>query len=403
MAQVRLVRDINQARALLRFTRGKSFSRAQLARELKTTRSTASALASVLMADGLLIEDAAPSAGLGVGRPGTALRLNPAGASFLGAEFSNDHMTVVGLRLDGEVVVRERRPIPGDPTMDEVVAQLCGLAQQVSEDHAAELPRLRGLGVSVPGMLERDGTIYWLPSLHWKGVDLREHLETRLDMPVILENDANAAAIAELLLAFEAPANDFLYLMLDDGVGSGVVTDRTLARGAHGITGETGHMRLDPHGVKCVRCGGLGCFETLVNNAALVRYCREFGGKADTAAEVLRQAGAGMVVAEEALDRWFYWLARGIATLLFAFDPGEVILGGTLAGLVPDLLERLGPLLAAERVPKSEEVKISLSTFGQDGGAVGGAALLYQNIFQVPWDDPGLSEVLARALATNLL
>lgn len=397
MAQVRLVRDINQARALLLFSRRKSFSRAQLARELKTTRSTASALASVLIADGLLIEDAAPIAGPGVGRPGTALRLNPAGASFLGAEFSTDHITVVGLRLDGQVIVRERHSITGDPTMEEFVTQLCDLVLQVARDWTDQLPRLQGLGVSVPGMLERDGTIYWLPSLRWMGIDLRAQLETRLGMPVFLDNDANASAMAELLLTHDPPASDFIYLLLDHGVGSGVVRDRALARGAHGISGETGHMRLDPHGVKCLCCGGLGCFETLVNNAALVRYCRESGGKADSAAEVVSQGSAGNAAAGEALAQWFYWLARGIATLLFAFDPGQVILGGTLSGLVPDLLERLAPLLSAERVPKSEDVKITLSTFGQDGGAVGAAALLYQNIFQVPWSGPDLSEVLARA------
>lgn len=325
------------------------------------------------------------------------MRLNPAAASFLGAEFTSDHMTVVGLRLDGEVIVRKRRPIIGHPTMEQVLAQLCELVQQVVRDWSTQLPRLQGLGVAVPGMLERDGTIYWLPSLQWKGVDLRGVLEKRLGMPVMLDNDANASALAELLLRVDPPTDDFIYLLLDHGVGSGVVRDRTLARGAHGISGETGHMRLDPRGIRCLCCGGLGCFETLVNNAALVRYCRESGGKADTAIEVVVQASAGNAAAQEAVSLWFYWLARGIATLLFAFDPGEVILGGTLAGLIPDLLERLAPLLAAERVPKSEDVKISLSTFGQDGGAVGAAALFYQSIFQVPWSDPGVSEVLARA------
>lgn len=397
MAQIRLVRDINQARALLLFSRHKSLSRAQLARELKATRSTASALAAVLISDGLVIEDDAPTASLRVGRPGTALRLNPEGASFLGAEFSSDHMTVVGLRLDGEVVVRERLPIVGSPPMDQIVAQLCYLVQQVSHDWSAQLPRLQGLGVAVPGMLERDGTIYWLPSLRWKGVDLREHLETRLGMPVILDNDANASAMAELLLRLDPLANDFIYLLLDHGVGSGVVRERTLYRGAHGISGEAGHMRLDPHGMTCPCCGGLGCFETLVNNSALVRYCRELGGKAESPAEVVEQARAGDPAAEEAVSQWFAWLARGIATLLFLLDPGEIILGGTLAGLMPDLLERLAPLLAKEQVPKSEDVRISLSTFGQDGGAVGAAALVYQNIFQVPSSDPGDAEVLARA------
>jgi len=396
-AQIGLVRDINQARALLLFSGKKSLSRAQLARELKTTRSTASALTAALIADGLLIEDASPSVGPGVGRPATALHLNPAGASFLGAEFSSDHMTVVGLRLDGEIIVRERRAITGDPTMGDFLTQLCELVQQVAGEWAAELPRLQGLGVAVPGMLERDGTIYWLPALRWKGVDLRGRLQERLGMPVMLDNDANASAMAELLLTPEPPATDFLYLLLDHGVGSGVVRDRGLARGAHGISGETGHMRLDPQGIECLCCGGIGCFETLVNNAALVRYCRESGGAADTAADVVNQAVAGDTAAQAALTQWFRWLARGIASLMFAFDPGQIILGGTLAGLVPDLLGRLAPLLTAERVPKSEDVKISLSTFGQDGGAVGAAALLYQNIFQVPWADPGLSGVLARA------
>jgi predicted NBD/HSP70 family sugar kinase len=397
MARIRLVRDINQARALVSFSRQKSLSRAQLARELKLTRSTASALAAALIEDGLVVEDDTPAASPGVGRPGLALRLNPDGASFLGAEFNSEHMTVVGLRLDGQVILRKRQDILGTPNVENILNQLYGLVQRVSSENSSQLPRLQGLGVAIPGMLERDGAAYWIPSLRWKGSDLHQDLESRLGMPVIIDNDANASVMAELLLRPEPIANDFLYILLDHGIGSGIVRDRTLYRGAHGISGETGHMRLDPNGITCPSCGGIGCFATLVSNYALVRFCRESGGKAESAAEVIEQASAGGEASEEAVRVWLSWLARGIATLLFVLDPGEVVLGGTLAGLMPDLPERLTPLLEKELGLKARDVELSLSAFGQDGAAVGAAALVYQNIFHVPSSHPDDADVLARA------
>lgn len=396
LAQVQLVRDINQARTLVLLRRHGSLSRAQLARRLQLTRSTLSALAGSLLAEGLVIEDGLAGVGERGGRPGTGLRLNPRGASFLGAEFSNDHMTVVGMALDGQEVIRQRQAVHSAATMDEIISQLCQLVRHILNKARRDLPALQGLGVAVPGMLERDGTVFWLPGFRWRDVDLMARLQRGLRMPIVLDNDANASAMAELLFGRREAADNFLYLLLDNGVGSGLVLDRTLYRGAHGISGEAGHMRLDPDGPACLCCGGRGCFETLVNNAALVDYYREGGGEAATAKQVLARLAAHDPAAEAALTRWATWVARGLATLLYVLNPAEVILGGTLAALVPDIVERLVPLLEAEGVPKREDIRIVTSAFGEDGAAVGAAALVYQTIFQVPTFDPDDAEVMAR-------
>jgi predicted NBD/HSP70 family sugar kinase len=392
VAQQNIVRDINQLNALLMLRRGRSYSRAQIARVLKLTRSTVSAIAADLIQQGLVVEVGTTAVGDRGGRPGAKLALNPRGASFLGAEFSDDHITVLGLALEGTEVVRSRQDFKPGESLEWIIAQLARMVVQVRAENEADLPSLQGLGISVPGMLHGDGHVSWLPGLHWQEFDIAGYLEQKLGIPVIIENDANASAMAELLFGREDVPGDFLYLLLDSGVGSGIVVDRSLYRGADGSSGEVGHMRLDPTGPRCGHCGGSGCFETMVNADALVRYFRRAGGSDATAEQVAGFAREGNEAAAIALDRWTWWLSRGLANLIYVLNPGQVILGGAFAGLLPDLSEELSTRLKADGLLQT--IDIRASSFGEAGGAVGAAALVYQRMFRTrPLTD---SDVLHR-------
>lgn len=382
MAQQNIVRDINQLNALLMLRRGHSYSRAQISRVLKLTRSTVSAIAADLIQQGLVVEVGTTAVGDRGGRPGASLALNPRGASFLGAEFSDDHITVLGLGLDGTEVVRSRTEFKPGGSLEPIIAQLSRMVVQVCAENEADLPSLQGLGVSVPGMFHGDGRVSWLPGLHWQEFDIAGYLEDELGIPVMIENDANASAMAELLFGREDIPDDFLYLLLDSGVGSGIVVNRSLYRGGDGSSGEVGHIRLDPAGPPCHRCGGSGCFEMMVNAEALNRYFRRAGGSGATPEQVVRFARQGDEAATIALDRWTWWLSRGLASLIYVLNPGQVVLGGAFAGLLPDLSEELSTRLKADGLPPTLDIRAS--SFGEAGGAVGAAALVYQRMFRTP-------------------
>jgi predicted NBD/HSP70 family sugar kinase len=225
--------------------------------------------------------------------------------------------------------------------------------------------------------------VFWLPQLGWRNVDLKGMLEKALGIPVCLDNDANAAALAELYFGEAADSADLLYLMLDIGIGGGLIADRSLYRGAGGRGGEVGHIRLDPSGPQC-RCGGTGCFEVVAGKPALLRYDHDAGGTASSADEVLEHAAAHDAAARAAVGRWMYWLGRGVASGVYLLDPRRVVLGGSLAVQVPTLAEDLSAVLREEKVPGADELQLTLTQLGADGVAIGGAALIYQNLFQVP-------------------
>ena len=395
MSGTQLVRHINQARTLELLRRHKTLSRAEIARRLGLTRSTLSELATALLEGGLVIEDGGPVVHSRGGRPGSGLRLNPAGATFLGAELGNDHITVVALSLDAQELVRLREPIESNPDADVVVTRLAGLARRAIREAGDAAAAVQGLGVSVPGMLDQDGTVFWLPQLGWRNVDLKGMLEKALGIPVCLDNDANAAALAELYFGEAADGADLLYLMLDIGIGGGLIADRSLYRGAGGRAGEIGHLRLDPSGPQC-RCGGVGCFEAVAGKPALLRYDRDAGGTASSADEVLEQAAAHDAAALAAVGRWMYWLGRGVASAVYLLDARRVILGGSLAVQMPALAEDLAEVLREEKVPKADELQLTLTRLGADGVAIGGAALIYQKLFQVPRShEDGLANAIA--------
>ena len=379
MAGQHTVRDLNQQALLQLLRRGDTYSRAQLARALGLTKATVSAIAADLLRQNLLVEQGMTAVGDRGGRPGATLALNPRGASFLGAECSESHVAVIALRLDGSEIGRERVELEPRPTLDTIMLELVRLVCLLRERYAEELPNLLGLGLAVPGMLSQDGTISWFPGLHWAPVRLAEKLERQLDLPVVVENDANASAMAELLLG-EDDLPNILYLLLDLGVGSAIVVDRTLYRGSEGRSGEVGHMRLALDGPRCPHCGGTGCFESMVNSDAIERYFLESSTQRLHWRSVLSSIDSDEH-SRQAFDRWTWWLARGLLNLAYVLNPSEIVLGGVVPHLAPGLVDNLEDRLHVDIAATGGTTSLRLSTFGEIQSAIGAAALVYQQVF----------------------
>ena len=172
----------------------------------------------------------------------------------------------------------------------------------------------------------------------------RSFLEEELDLPVVVENDANAAAWGEFTFGAGEDVEDLLMLTIGTGVGGGMVIDGELVRGGFGMGGEVGHISMVPGGVPC-GCGNLGCLESYGSGRALVRVSRELAGTDPEAARSLvdRAGGdpariTGPLVTEAARDGDAFavarlaelgdWLGQGVATLTAVLDPNVVVIGG---------------------------------------------------------------------------
>lgn len=217
------------------------------------------------------------------------------------------------------------------------------------------------VGIGAAGYVDAArATVLFAPNLAWRDLDLKGEIEERVDVPVVVENDANAAAWGEFRFGAGEDVDDLLMLTIGTGVGGGIVVDGRLRRGAFGIGGEVGHIRMVPGGVLC-GCGNRGCLEAYGSGTALVRGARtEAAGGSLLAKRLLDRAGGdpaditGPMITELAEDGDSFcleqlatlgrWIGEGIASLSAVLDPAVTVIGGGV-GSAGALL--LGPIRAA--------------------------------------------------------
>ena len=237
MATSAALRQINQARILNTLRRG-SWSRVALAEELGLNRSTVTVIISTLIEQGLVRElDTRPNTASGRPRVGVALRGD--GAYFGGLELGNDQLTAAVSDLAGREIGRATEPTEPERGPGYAEERLVDLMSGIVGDRMLE-----GVGLTIPGVVSTGGRLEWAPSLGWRDVTLGGLVRARFGVPVHVENDANAAVLAEEQLRDTAEGDNLLYLLLDSGVGAGVLVHRELYRGRAGRVGEAGHIRM---------------------------------------------------------------------------------------------------------------------------------------------------------------
>jgi glucokinase len=187
----------------------------------------------------------------------------------------------------GNLVARDRTVSPAtDPA--EIVRTIGTLVRTLVGSHEVE-----AVGVCAAGFVDKQrATVVFAPNLAWRDEPLKERLQKDLDLPVVVENDANAAAWGEFTFGAGEDVDDLLMLTIGTGVGGGVVIDGELVRGGFGFGGEVGHIQMVPGGVLC-GCGNLGCLESYGSGNALVRMTREHALEDPGAARVLIEQAGG--------------------------------------------------------------------------------------------------------------
>ncbi|WP_034512121.1 ROK family protein [Blastococcus sp. URHD0036] len=292
---------------------------------------------------------------------------------------------------DGTVLSTARRSTPGASPAETEGAIVAVVAELTAA--ADELPV--GVGVGAAGWFDRSGdTILFSPHLAWRNTSLRRDLMRRLRLPLWVGNDADAAAWAEYRFGAARGAELALMVTLGTGIGGGIVLGGRLQRGAHGVAGEWGHMRVVPDGRLCA-CGNRGCWEQYASGTALAQTAREIahsspaaaaallervsGRAADLTGEVVAQAAeAGDALARELVAEVGHWLGQGIADLSAVLDPDVVVIGGGVSALGEAVLgparERLQRALPGRGFRPGPQVVAAV--LGPQAGLVGAADLV---------------------------
>lgn len=289
----------------------------------------------------------------------------------------------------GKVIARRRIATAAmHPTA--VVAGIVKVAQEL----LAAAPGVAAIGIGAAGLIDSEhGIVLSAPNIAWENVPLRPMVADRIKLPVVIDNDANVAALGEAMYGAGEGYGDQIMVTVGTGVGGGVVIGGRIYRGAHGIGAELGHMIIDASSNAQCACGNYGDVEALASGKSIGRRARERASESGAAA-VLKLAGGdaeaitGELVGEAAIagDEWAtgivaetgHWLGVGIANFINIFDPDVVIVAGGAATGTGELL--LGPARAAMggliighawRTPPP----VLAAALGYDAGLVGAAAL----------------------------
>src|SRR5919106_182029 len=267
VARSNTIRDINR-QIVLNYVRERGpISRAEIAHETALQRSTISLIVEELRIEGLIEELSGESTG---GRPPILLSLRTADAVAIGVDLGTTRTIVATSDLAGRVLDQEE--FETDPDAEKTTKGIIDRAQRLIRRNKGTI---EGIGVSLPGLVDPDGTELFIPTFNWRDIPLARDLTAAVGLPVTMDNDANAAAQAELW--FGRPeireVRDFILVLVEDGVGTGIVFDGQVYRGENGAAGEFGHMTIGQGAPVACASGSRECWEAFASErSALARY-----------------------------------------------------------------------------------------------------------------------------------
>jgi len=307
----------------------------------------------------------------------------------IGVDLGGTNMRIALLSPDGLILDRHKVSTHAAEGWKQVVARLAENIVLYQKIAIGKGLTVAAAGVGAPGVIQMDGGIVVKsPNFpDWNNLPLKEELEKALNMPVFIENDANAAALGEQWLGAGHDINSMILLTLGTGVGGGIVLNKQIWQGADGMAGEIGHMTLIPDGRLC-GCGNTGCLEMYASARGIVQSYREAINSsgsimtADLSSEQIYQAARdGETVACKVMKDMGRMLGIGIANLINIFNPQMIVLGGGVKDAWQLFIDAMQEevMRRAFKVP-AERTKIVPSLLGDDAGMVGAAAIALQKI-----------------------
>ncbi|WP_206917223.1 ROK family protein [Alicyclobacillus suci] len=239
----------------------------------------------------------------------------------------------------GEIVTRSSFATNLHRRPEDVCNELQGVLHQVVEKAACSISDVVGVGVGLPGFLDlKKGEIIKLPNIGWENIPFIQIAENAFHLPVVMENDAKVAALAESWIGAGQHALALVCVTVGTGVGGGFVVHQRLYRGVNGMAGEVGHLTVDKGGLPC-HCGRRGCLETVASATAMVRRAKELQASGqlsdevaiDEAKTIFDLADKGDKMAQQIIDEAADWLGFGLSIIAGTVNPDTILIGGGIS------------------------------------------------------------------------
>jgi glucokinase-like ROK family protein len=356
------------------FKRG-SISRQEISRIIGLTPATVTNITGELLEEGFIVELPSFEERTGSGRKAIPLAINPTSAYVLGVDIGPALVRIALSDLLGHL--SDIESFQYDSQMGgEFLKILIEKLNILREDRNA-----LGIGIGVPGLIDSSsGEVKFSPNLGWKSLNLARPIKDVLRLPIVVENNVRVMALGERWFGKGKKSSNFVLVYVSLGIGSGIIIDGRIYKGANNGAGEIGHTVVSENGEVC-NCGKKGCLETFASARAIVKKFKGIPGDEDTdISEIKTAIEKGDRKAIEIVERAGHYLGIGISNLVNMLDPEMIILAGRVVRLGRTLLDPMREALES-RLFSVDRIKIEISELGKEIGLYGASALALQRFF----------------------
>lgn len=364
-------------------------SRADIATSTGLNKGTVSSLVNELL-DEKLINESGPGKSSGGRRPVMLLFNQVAGYS-IGVDLGVNYILGLLTDLKGNICAEQQVNF-SNLTYEEILENVYTIIDSLIAAAPSTPFGIIGIGVGVPGVVNKDKRILLAPNLNWRNIDLKSTLEQRYRVPVTIENEANAGAYGEKNFGIGKEFNNIIYVSVGIGIGVGLILNGQLYRGNNGFSGEFGHMTIEVDGSKC-SCGSEGCWELYASEKSLLLNAERLGLKHEdrnnlTLDTVIDLAHNGQIEAIQLFEVIGKYLGVGINNIINIFNPEQVIIGNRMAEAEKYLKKPMTDWIHNQSLWFSQkDLNINFSNLLKHSAALGVAAFsaeefLYRTIYE---------------------
>nr|WGD59843.1 ROK family protein [Bacillus velezensis] len=336
IADQAFVKKVNQKLLLNEILKNSPISRAKLSEMTGLNKSTVSSQVNTLMKENLVFEiGQGQSSG---GRRPVMLVFNKKAGYSVGIDVGVDYINGILTDLEGTIVLDQHHHL--ECNSPEITKDI--LIEMIHH-FIANMPQspygLIGIGICVPGLIDKNQKIVFAPNSNWRDIDLKSFIQKKFNVPVFIENEANAGAYGEKVFGAAKNHDNMIYASIGTGIGIGVIINNDLYRGVSGFSGEMGHMTIDFNGLKC-SCGNRGCWELYASEKALLTSLQTKEKKVSTQ-DIIDLAHLNDIGTLHALQNFGFYLGIGLTNILNTFNPQAIILRNSIIESHPIVLHSI--------------------------------------------------------------
>ena len=370
------IKKVNRSRILQKIIEHQAISRADLSKMTGLNKATVSVQVSDLLEEELLYETHPEHNS--VGRRPILLSINQTAGYILGVDLDYKQIQFTVTDLQGRVVESESTSFETDE-FDEIISLLAEKIKLYQANYTSSRYGLVTCVIGVHGSVDTNEQVHFIPRYQWTGIDLKGDLSKELDLPLVIENNANLAALAEKVYHYPDTSH-LLSISLSSGIGAGSIVNWEMEKGYHGFAGEMGHMIISPIGPKC-QCGNNGCWELYATERILYAKLADRLNKSDMkykdVEKLIKQKDP---ITHGLLNEFIFYIAIGLNNIINLYNPGTVVLNSKILQAFPESVAKIEENMTSN---VSNYEKLVLSELGYLSVPLGACALGIQRFLNV--------------------